>query len=50
MKYLEEISITESVAVHTPTVYNGDDCLNRRWAEVVQKLTHFAQNNSEESR
>uniref|UniRef100_A0A915PJ72 Uncharacterized protein n=1 Tax=Setaria digitata TaxID=48799 RepID=A0A915PJ72_9BILA len=31
--------------VHTPTTYDGDDCLNRRWAEVIQKLAPFALNN-----
>uniref|UniRef100_A0A0R3RWE6 ADAM_spacer1 domain-containing protein n=1 Tax=Elaeophora elaphi TaxID=1147741 RepID=A0A0R3RWE6_9BILA len=36
--------------VHTPTAYNGDDCLSRHWAEVIQKLAHFAQTNREENR
>ncbi|KAL3998106.1 hypothetical protein ACH3XW_13675 [Acanthocheilonema viteae] len=35
--------------VHTPTAYSGDDCLSRRWTEVIQKLVHFARNNSEEN-
>ncbi|KAK6105404.1 hypothetical protein QQG55_20115 [Brugia pahangi] len=36
--------------VHTPTAYNGDDYLSRRWSEITRKLAHFAQTNSNGNR